>query len=97
MIYLYFFHLQINIKNSAKISNYEIQERTIAIIKEFEILTDWILAVEEPFWNEFGVMNDLDVSFTNIDSKSRLRAQSQKITALIQKYMENLISKTLKN
>ena len=80
----------------AKIRNYEIQERTKAIIKEFAILTDWILAVEEPFWNEFGVMNDLDVSFTNIDSKSRLRAQSQKITALIQKYMENLISKTSK-
>jgi hypothetical protein len=82
--------------NYAKIRNRIIEDRSKAIVKEFAILKDWIIAVEEPLWKELKIMDDLDLYFTNIDSSSKIKIQSQKINALIQKYIENLISKCSK-
>ena len=80
----------------AKVRNSLISEKTKSIVQEISVLKDWIISIEQPFWNEFKVFPDLDVSFKNIDSKLKIQRESQKIIALIKKYLENLISKSTK-
>ena len=55
-----------------------------------------MISIEEPFWNEFRVFEDLDLSFSNNDSQNKIKSQSLKIIVIIKKFMENLISKTTK-
>ena len=73
-----------------------IEERTKSIVQEISILKDWLIAIEEPFWNEFKIFDDLNVSFKNSDAKNKIKKQSQKIIAIIKKFMENLISRSSK-
>ena len=73
-----------------------IEERTKAIVQEISILKDWLIAIEEPFWNEFKIFEDLNVAFKNSDAKNKIKKQSQKIIAIIKKFMENLISRSSK-
>ena len=73
-----------------------IMQRTKAIVQDIALLKDWVIAIEEPFWNEFKVFQDLNVAFKNIDSKIKIQKESQKIIAMIKKYMENLIAKSSK-
>ena len=80
----------------AKIRNSLISEKTKSIVQEISVLKDWIISIEQPFWNEFKVFPDLDVSFKNIDSRLKIQRESQKIIALIKKYLENLISRSTK-
>ena len=47
----------------ARIRNAIIADRTQKIVQDISILKDWIIAIEEPFWNEFKVFEDLNVSF----------------------------------
>ena len=79
-----------------KIRENEIEERTIAIAEEITILKDWIIAMEAPFWNEFKIFDDINVSFKSSDEKNKIKKQSQKIMALIKIFMENLISRSSK-
>lgn len=79
-----------------KVRNSLIAQRTKAIVQDISVLKDWIIAIEEPFWNEFKVFQDLNVAFKNIDSKIKIQKESQKIIAMIKKYMENLIAKSSK-
>ena len=79
-----------------KIRSNMISQRMKTIVQEISVLKDWIISIEEPFWNEFKVFNDLDVSFKNIDSKLKIQRESQKIIALIKKYLENLITRSTK-
>lgn len=80
----------------SKVRNSMIAQRTKAIVQDIAVLKDWIIAIEEPFWNEFKVFQDLNVAFKNIDSKIKIQKESQKIIAMIKKYMENLIAKSSK-
>ena len=79
-----------------KIRENGIEERTKAIVQEISILKDWLIAIEEPFWNEFKIFEDLNVAFKNSDAKNKIKKQSQKIIAIIKKFMENLISRSSK-
>lgn len=78
----------------AKVRNSIIAQRSKALIQEISVVKDWVIAIEEPFWNEFKVFQDLNVSFKNIDSEIKIKRESQKIIAMIKKYMENLIAKS---
>ena len=52
--------------------------------------------MEQPFWNEFKVFKDLNLSYKNSSSKKKIEKETQKIKAIIQKFVENLINKTQK-
>ena len=73
-----------------------IESRTKNVIHELTLIKDWILAIEEPFWNEFRVFEELDLSFSNKDTQNKIKKQSLKIIVMIKKFMENIISKTTK-
>ena len=79
-----------------KIRENSIEDRTKAIIQEIAVLKDWLIGIEEPFWNEFKIFEDLNVAFKNSDAKNKIRKQSQKIIAIIKKFMENLIASSTK-
>ena len=79
-----------------KMRENSIEERTKAIVQEISILKDWLIAIEEPFWNEFKIFEDLNVAFKNSDAKNKIKKQSQKIIAIIKKFMENLIIRSSK-
>ncbi len=74
-----------------------IAERFKEIGSEIETLKEWIISIEKPFWEEFEVFEDLDLSFKNIDSKMKIQKQSQKLIALIKKYLENLVSRKIRD
>ena len=82
--------------NYRKMRENGIEERTKAIVQEISILKDWLIAIEEPFWNEFKIFEDLNVAFKNSDAKNKIKKQSQKIIAIIKKFMENLITRSSK-
>ena len=73
-----------------------IESRTKNIIHEITLIKDWLISIEEPFWNEFRVFEDLDLSFNNKDSQNKIKKQSLKIIVMIKKFMENIIAKTTK-
>ena len=79
-----------------KIRNKRINERNKIIGNELLILKDWIISIEQPFWNEFKVFKNLNLSFKHSNSKVKKEKEIQKIIAIIKKYMENLILKTQK-
>ena len=80
----------------AKERNSLIETRTKNLIQEITLIKDWIIDIEEPFWNEFRVFEELDLSFNNKDSQNKIKKQSLKIIVMIKKFMENLIAKTTK-
>ena len=80
----------------AKERNELIESRTKNVIPELTLIKDWLISIEEPFWNEFRVFEDLDLSSTNKDSQNKIKKQSLKIIVMIKKFMENLIAKTTK-
>ena len=80
----------------AKERNLLIESRTKNLVQEIALIKDWLISIEEPFWNEFRVFEDLDLSFSNNDSQNKIKSQSLKIIVIIKKFMENLISKTTK-
>ena len=73
-----------------------IEERTKTILEDANILKEWIILIEEPFWNEFKIFEELNVAFKNSDPKNKIKKQSQKIIAIIKKFMENLIKRSSK-
>ena len=79
-----------------KIRNKRINERKKIIGNELLILKDWIISIEQPFWNEFKIFKNLNLSFKHSNSKIKKEKEIQKIIAIIKKYMENLILKTEK-
>ena len=68
-------------KNFKKMRENSIEDRTKALVQEISILKDWLIAIEEPFWNEFKIFDDLNVAFKNSDAKNKIKKQSQKIIA----------------
>ena len=80
----------------AKERNLLIESRTKNLVQEIALIKDWLISIEEPFFNEFRVFEDLDLSFSNKDSQNKIKNQSLKIIVIIKKFMENLISKTTK-
>ena len=95
-----FFNLFVYIKTAIKYSknrnnrNQKIKERKNLIGDELLLLKNWIISIEQPFWNEFKVFKNLNLSFKSSYPKVKIEKEIQKITAIIKKYLENLIFKT---
>ena len=91
-----YYKTAIKYSKNRKIRNKRINERKKIIGNELLILKDWIISIEQPFWNEFKVFKNLNLSFKHSNSKIKKEKEIQKIIAIIKKYMENLILKTEK-
>ena len=91
-----FFAFSMKYSRQAKIRNSLLTQRSKEIVNDISKIKEWIISIEQPFWDEFKVFEDLDVSFKNIDSTLKIQEKSQIIIAIIKKYMENLISSTSK-
>ena len=79
-----------------KVRDNIIAERNKTLIQDVNVLKDWVISITQSFWDEFKVFTDLDVSFKNIDSKLKITRESQKIIAMIRKYLESLINNSTK-
>ena len=82
--------------NFARVRDNLINQKTKSLIQDINVLKDWVISITQSFWDEFKVFTDLNVSFKNIDSKLKITRESQKIIAMIRKYLESLISNSTK-
>ena len=82
--------------NFAKVRNNFIANKTKSLQQDLAVLKEWVISITTGFWEEFKVFHDLNVSFKNIDSKLKITRESQKIIAMIRKYLESLISNSTK-
>jgi hypothetical protein len=80
----------------AKVRDNIINSRIKSMVQDITVLKEWVISITQNFWDEFKVFTDLNVSFKNLDSKIKITKESQKIIALIKKYLENLISRSTK-
>ena len=80
----------------SKVRNNLISQKSKSIVQDVGVLKEWLISLEESFWEEFKIFTDLNVSFKNIDSQLKIQKESQKIIAMIKKFLENLISKSTK-
>ena len=80
----------------AKVRDNIINSRIKAMVQDITVLKEWVISITQNFWDEFKVFTDLNVSFKNLDSKIKITKESQKIMALIKKYLENLIARSTK-
>ena len=80
----------------AKVRDNLISNKTKSMIQDLNVLKEWVISITQSFWDEFKVFTDLNVSFKNIDSKLKITRESQKIIAMIRKYLESLISNSTK-
>ena len=70
--------------------------RTKEITSDIAKVKEWLILILQPFWEEFKVFQELNISFQNIDPEVKIKERSQLIIALIKKFMENLLSKSNK-
>jgi hypothetical protein len=80
----------------AKVRNNLIANKTKALQQDLGVLKEWVISITQSFWDEFKVFTDLNVSFKNIDSKLKITRESQKIIAMIRKFLESLITNSTK-
>ena len=80
----------------AKVRDNLIANKSKSMAQDINVLKEWVISITQSFWDEFKVFNDLNVSFKNIDSKLKITRESQKIIAMIRKYLEALISNSTK-
>ena len=80
----------------AKVRDNIINDRFRSMLQDITVLKEWVISITQSFWEEFKVFTDLNVSFQNIDSKIKITKESQKIIAMIRKYLESLISNSQK-
>ena len=80
----------------AKTRDNIILNRVKSMVQDITVLKEWVISITQSFWEEFKVFTDLNVSFKNLDSKIKITKESQKIIAMIRKYLESLIAKSTK-
>ena len=80
----------------AKVRDNLINSKNKDMIQDIQVLKEWVISITQSFWDEFKVFTDLNVSFKNIDSKLKITSESQKIIAMIRKYLESLINNSTK-
>ena len=91
-----FFSIGRKYSNFAKTRDNIIANKNKTMVQDINVLKDWVISITQSFWDEFKVFHDLNVSFKNIDSKLKITRESQKIIAMIRKYLESLISNSTK-
>ena len=80
----------------AKVRDNIVANKTKSMSQDIGVLKQWVISITQSFWDEFKVFTDLDVSFKNIDSKLKIMRESQKIIAMIRKFLESLLSNSTK-
>ena len=80
----------------AKTRDNIIESRVKSIVQDITVLKEWVISITQSFWEEFKIFTDLNVSFKNLDSKIKITKESQKIIAMIRKYLESLIANSTK-
>ena len=80
----------------AKTRDNIIASRIKSMVQDITVLKEWVISITQSFWEEFKVFTDLNVSFKNLDSKIKINKESQKIIAMIRKYLESLIANSTK-
>lgn len=80
----------------SNVRNHIVGDLTKGVYAHIESLKSWVMSIETLFWEEFKVFPNLNLSFNNYSGKLTIQEQSQKIMALINIFMRNLISKTSK-
>ena len=80
----------------AKIRDNIISDKTKSMVQDIAALKEWLMSITKSFWDEFKVDKDLDVSFDNNNSKTKIMKISEKIIAMIKKYLDSLISNSSK-
>ena len=80
----------------AKVRDNIVANKTKSMAQDIGVLKEWVISITQSFWDEFKVFTDLDVSFKNIDSKLKIMRESQKIIAMIRKFLESLLSNSTK-
>ena len=80
----------------AKVRDNIINSKQNSLVQDITVLKEWVISITQSFWEEFKVFTDLNVSFRNIDSKIKITKESQKIIAMIRKYLESLIANSQK-
>jgi len=73
-----------------------IATKSKSMLQDINVLKEWVISITSSFWDEFKVFTDLNVSFKNIDSELKITRESQKIIAMIRKYLESLINNSTK-
>ena len=97
-----FFNLFVYIKTAIKYSknrkyrNQKIKERKNLIGEEIVLLKNWIISIEQSFWNEFKVFKNLNLSFKHSYIKVKIKKEIKKITEIKKKYIKNKIYKKKK-
>ena len=80
----------------ARVRDNIIANKTKSMAQDIGVLKEWVISITQSFWDEFKVFTDLDVSFKNIDSKLKIMRESQKIIAMIRKFLESLLANSTK-
>ena len=55
-----------------------IKEREKNVGDELFTLKNWIISIEQPFWNEFKVFKHLNLSYKNSNSKKKMINQKKR-------------------
>jgi hypothetical protein len=74
-----FFSFAMKYSRQAKIRNSLLAQRSKDIVNDISKIKEWIISIEQTFWEEFKIFEDLDVSFKNIDSTIKIQEKSQTV------------------
>ena len=96
-VYVYRFYL--TARKYGKFSNTRnqiINTLSKEIYIDLDTIKNWMKLIEQDFMDEFKVFPDLNLSFNNYSGSYKIQEQSQKIMALINKFIKGLIKASSK-
>jgi len=96
-VYTYRFYL--TAKKYGKFSNTRnqiISTLSKEIYTDLDTIKNWLKLIQQDFMDEFRVFPDLNLSFNNYSGSYKIQEQSQKIMALINKFIKGLIKASSK-
>jgi len=96
-VYTYRFYL--TAKKYGKFSNTRnqiISTLSKEIYIDLDTIKNWLKLIQQDFMDEFKVFPDLNLSFNNYSGSYKIQEQSQKIMALINKFIKGLIKASSK-
>ena len=76
--------------------NRYIKDRYNSLENEIDILKEWIIDIERPFFDNFEKYERVNIRFRNHDSEVKINKKSQELYKLIKIFMEYLIGNTKK-
>jgi hypothetical protein len=76
--------------------NRYIKDRYNSLENEIDILKEWIIDIERPFFDNFEKYERVNIRFRHHDSEEKINKKSQELYKLIKIFMEYLIGNTKK-